>query len=158
MRISRSNYLTFLDKSNGQDGRLHNGPQQCTGTSAPRKLWRSVGECGPNFAAFRSCPRCVTAQRLTFLDPVAACGAQGWGPFGISPSQQSAFRRILGPRWRVRVRLFDAHSTVSMAHMEYILWELMKSIWDSGIQDELAWASGGRCEFSYSFWAGRTYR
>jgi len=88
MRISRSNYLTFLDKSNGQDGRLHNGPQQCTGTSAPRKLWRSVGECGPNFAAFRSCPRCVTAQRLTFLDPVAACGAQGWGPLGISPSQR----------------------------------------------------------------------
>jgi len=114
------------------------------------KIVAAFGGCGPNFAAFGSRP--------TFLDPVAACGAQGWGPFGISPSQQSAFRRILGPRWRVRVRLFDAHSTVSMAHLEYILWELMKSIWDSGIQDELAWASGGRCEFSYSFWAGRTYR
>jgi len=137
MRISRSNYLTFLDKSNGQDGRLHNGPQQCTGTSAPRKLWRSVGECGPNFAAFRSCPRCVTAQRLTFLDPVAACGAQGWGPLGISPSQQSAFRWIPGPRWRV----FDAHSTVSMAHLGYILWDLMNSIWDFR---NSGWASLGK--------------
>ena len=28
----------------------------------------------------------------------------------------------------------------------------------SGIQGELAWASGGRCEFSSSFWTGRAYR
>ena len=48
------------------------------------KIVAAFGGCGPNFAAFGSRP--------TFLDPVAACGAQGWGPFGISPSQQSAFR------------------------------------------------------------------
>ena len=91
---------------------------------------------------------------LPFSTQLPHAGPRGGARSGSVLVSKSAFRWIPGPRWRV----FDAHSTVSMAHLEYILWELMKSICDSGIQDELAWASGGRCEFSYSFWAGRTYR
>lgn len=128
MRIRSSNHLPLLiNRMVRMRGYLVAPRPQHSNAVAPirreRKLQRRW-RCGPNFAAFCSCLR------------LSRPSCRLWGPIGISPTQQSAFRQNLG----TRLSVYAQQSALRT-------WD----IFSVRIQDELAWASGARCEFSSSF-------